>query len=523
MIGRLRRLQRTLRHRITPAAATFPSPYRALAVRRGDGAADQAVQQRRRLTLLFALLFLTSLLGSVLAVRIIRDLTDDEGVVAQAHGILDQTAAVQADLDDVEIDVRTYLLTGDATYRTAYAAERTVMVAGDAQLLAATANDAVQRGRVARLTPLIAQRLTQLQRASDLRAQQHTADAVAALSSATSTRTETSIDALFAQIDAAADHGIADRLRAANDSLVEGQRILIASTIANILLLAALFALIWHTFAAHERHLRAERAARAQVEATLALRDQFLSLASHELRTPLTILLHSVELLDRRVARTVEVDERLREILATIHRQLARLQMLIATMLDVSRIERGQLTIAQKPLDLTDLVRTVVDEMRPTLERHTTELTTPPGPIFVSGDAERLSEVLLNLLDNAGKYSPGGGTIWVEVRPASDWVEVAVTDPGIGIPADAIPHLFERFYRAPPVRSEHIGGMGVGLCIVGEIVALHGGEVAVTSTEGVGSTFTVRLPTIAPEGSEPDAGRAEEHTQGPQARVSEGA
>ena len=461
--------------------------------------------------LLFAPLFLTILMSGVLAVRAIRDLVDDEGDITQAHVVLDQTAAVYTDLSDGEVDVRTYLLTGDATYRIAYVQERTVIATGVAQLQAATANDAAQRGRVARLTPLVAQRLAQLQQASDLRAQQRPADAVAVLRSAESTQTEASIDMLLAQMDAASDRRIADRLRAVNGSLFEGERLLTVTTAANILLLAALFALTWYTFAAHERHLRVERAARAQVEAAMTLRDQFISVASHELRTPLTILLHGMELLERRVSRTVESDERLQQLFATIRRQLARLQTLIETMLDVSRIEHGQLTIAHKPLDLTGLVRTVVDEVRPTLERHTIELTAPPGPIFVSGDAERLSEVLLNLLDNAAKYSPSGGTVRVEMRPAHDWVQVAVTDPGIGIPAEAIPHLFDRFYRAPSVRSEHIGGMGVGLYLVGEIVALHGGAVTVTSTEGVGSTFTVRLPTIAPEASVPAAGCAEDH------------
>src|SRR5262249_42602232 len=154
------------------------------------------------------------------------------------------------------------------------------------RLRVATANDPTQRGRVARLTSLIAQRLAQLQQASDLRAQQRYADAVAVVRSAASTQTNASIDALLAQMDADEDRRIADRVRAKHDRLFEGQSVLIASTIANILLLAALFALIWHTFAAHERYLQAERAARAEVEAALTLRDQFLSVASHELRTP---------------------------------------------------------------------------------------------------------------------------------------------------------------------------------------------------------------------------------------------
>jgi CHASE3 domain sensor protein len=133
---------------------------------------DQTLQQRRRLPLFLAPLFLTILLSGVLAVRTVRDLTDDEGVLAQAHGVLDQVAMVNSGLSGCEFDVSTYLLTSDATYRSAYAAERTVTAAGIARLQAATANDPAQRGRDARLTPLIAQRLALLQQASDLRAPQ---------------------------------------------------------------------------------------------------------------------------------------------------------------------------------------------------------------------------------------------------------------------------------------------------------------------------------------------------------------
>jgi signal transduction histidine kinase len=113
--------------------------------------------------------------------------------------------------------------------------------------------------------------------------------------------------------------------------------------------------------------------------------------------------------------------------------------------------------------------------------------------------------VLHNLLENAIKYSPNGGLIRVEMTRMATEVAISVTDHGMGIPADAVPHLFERFYRAPPVRSEHISGMGIGLYLVAEIVALHGGEVAVSSTEGVGSTFTVRLPIIGADESVPGA------------------
>jgi len=153
-------------------------------------------------------------------------------------------------------------------------------------------------------------------------------------------------------------------------------------------------------------------------------------------------------------------------------------------------------------LDLVTLARAVVDQMRPTSPAHPIKLTAHSDeshPILVYGDALRLEQVLLNLLQNAIKYSPDGGPIRVEVARTSDSATLSVTDSGLGIPEDVLPHLFERFYRAPAARSEHISGMGIGLYVVHEIVAMHGGEVAVASKDGAGTTFVVRLPLAPPQ------------------------
>src|SRR5262249_3439801 len=160
------------------------------------------------------------------------------------------------------------------------------------------------------------------------------------------------------------------------------------------------------------------------------------------------IFVNSVELLERRLARTLQPDERLRESFAAIHRQLARLQSLIGSMFDASYIQRGQLSIVHEPLNFASLVRTVVDDMRPSAPGQRIEVHTPTEALMVRGDAVRLSEVVLNLLHNAIKYSPEGGPIRVEVTRAHDRAVLAVTDFGIGIPPDVVPHLFERFYRA---------------------------------------------------------------------------
>jgi signal transduction histidine kinase len=225
----------------------------------------------------------------------------------------------------------------------------------------------------------------------------------------------------------------------------------------------------------------------------LQTREQFLSIASHELRTPLTSLLGYASLLPQAVARgTGQVDKMTDRIV----RQAQRLNGLIDQLLDVSRLQRGQFVIARHPLDLAALVGQVVDEVRVTLpptSPHTITLTASGGPVVIDGDVERLEQVLHNLLSNALKYSPQGGQVQVQVTHTATEALVDITDQGIGIPTDAQARLFEPFFRAPNVGGQ-ASGFGLGLHIVREIVARHGGRVAVASTEGQGSTFRVVLP-----------------------------
>ena len=246
------------------------------------------------------------------------------------------------------------------------------------------------------------------------------------------------------------------------------------------------------------RLYEAERAARAEAETAVRMRDVFLSIASHELKTPLTSLLGSVQLLQRRVARENSLSERDQRMLELINMQVSRLTRMVRALLDISRIQTGQFSIDRAPIDLCVLARRVVEEAELTLdEQHTLAYRGEDAPLMVDGDALRLEQVLQNLIDNAVKYSPAGGAVQVWVERRGSLACVAVRDQGIGIPADALPYLFERFYRAANADHQHISGLGVGLYVVKEVVTLHAGSVAVESAEGVGSTFTVCLPLRA--------------------------
>jgi PAS domain S-box-containing protein len=247
-----------------------------------------------------------------------------------------------------------------------------------------------------------------------------------------------------------------------------------------------------------EAQLKIEQAARRQMETLVQQRDEFLTVASHELRTPLTALLGNAQLLQRHIKRQSSFSERDQHRIAVIIDQASRLNRMVLALLDLSRLQMGQMTLERAPMDLGALARRVVDEVRPTNNTHTFEYIGPDGPLLIDGDGLRLEQVLQNLVQNAIKYSPTGGPVRVLVEGHADMVSVAVIDEGIGIPAASLPQLFQRFYRAPNAGGGHISGLGVGLYVVKEIVTLHGGRIEVASVEGQGSTFTVWLPASAP-------------------------
>ncbi len=231
-----------------------------------------------------------------------------------------------------------------------------------------------------------------------------------------------------------------------------------------------------------------------EAQQALHARDQFLSIASHELRTPITAILGYAQLVERRLARSSQLEPRNQQALRTMSDQAQRLDRLIRSLLDLSRIQTGQFSLDLGAVDLEELVRRTTETTQPTLTRH--ELTVVGGnaPVLVHGDELRLAQVLQNLIQNAIKYSPEGGAITIHLAHDEQLAHVGVSDQGVGIPAESIPQLFNRFYRASNVEDSPISGMGVGLYVVKEIVMLHGGSIDVESVEGQGSNFTIHLP-----------------------------
>jgi len=244
-----------------------------------------------------------------------------------------------------------------------------------------------------------------------------------------------------------------------------------------------------------ERH-RAERAlseAHARLEEVDRNKSRFLAVLSHELRNPLAPIRNSVYILGRTDGAT-EQARRAKEILA---RQVDHLAKLVDELLDVTRISSGRIELHRTDLDLAALVRSAVEDRRASIEERGLELRVevPAGPVPANGDPTRLSQVVGNLLQNAAKFTPAGGTVALALTLDGDDVELRVRDTGVGIAPELLTPIFEPFTQGPQTLARSEGGLGLGLSLVKALVELHGGAVEARSAgPGTGAEVIVRLP-----------------------------
>jgi CheY-like chemotaxis protein len=222
-------------------------------------------------------------------------------------------------------------------------------------------------------------------------------------------------------------------------------------------------------------------------------KDEFLAMLAHELRNPLAPLSTALHLL-RVDARS---DERL---LAIAERQTQQLSRLVDDLLDVSRITQGKVTLRREPVTLQEIVARALETARPTIEAREQDfrLSLAAEPIGLHADEARLAQVVANLLDNATKYTPAGGTIWLDVERTGQTAVLRVRDAGAGLAPDLLPNVFDLFVQGDRSLARTRGGLGIGLTIVRRLVELHGGRVEARSPGlGQGSEFIVELPAVA--------------------------
>ncbi|HEX4613741.1 MAG TPA: PAS domain S-box protein, partial [Urbifossiella sp.] len=226
-------------------------------------------------------------------------------------------------------------------------------------------------------------------------------------------------------------------------------------------------------------------------------KDDFIALLAHELRNPLAPIRNGLQVI--RLAEDRATRDRSQKMM---DRQLAHMVRMIDDLLDVSRIGRNKMELRRARVALADVVGSAVETARPAIEEAGHELTValPEQPVYLDADLTRLSQVLSNLLTNSAKYTERGGKVWLWAEPRAGEVVVAVRDTGIGIPADAIPNIFDMFSQVDRPTERSTVGLGIGLALVKGLVEMHGGTVSACSDgPGRGSEFTVTLPVIAVE------------------------
>ena len=223
-------------------------------------------------------------------------------------------------------------------------------------------------------------------------------------------------------------------------------------------------------------------------------KDEFLAIVSHELRTPLTAMLGWVRLL-----RTGKLDaKRAASALEVIDRNVTTQATLIEDLLDVSRIITGKMTLDAQPVDMIAVINAAIESVHIAAQTKGIKIRTRLTPIRLVGDPHRLQQVVWNLLSNAVKFTPTGGDVTITLDTTASQAQIQVQDSGIGIEAEFLPYVFERFSQADSSKSRSYGGLGIGLAIVRHLVELHGGRVSVTSAgEGMGAVFTVTIPIKA--------------------------
>jgi len=195
-----------------------------------------------------------------------------------------------------------------------------------------------------------------------------------------------------------------------------------------------------------------------------------------------------------------KIDPEAREALGTVLEETVRLSKIVDQLLAMSRLDAGEAFLELSHFDFSELVRTTVEHMRLLVDEKKLVLKVEAAePVHVEGDPSRLQQVVVNLLDNAIKYTPEGGEVRVSVRAEAEKAVLTITDTGIGISEEAQTQIFERFYRTDKARSRQLGGTGLGLSIVKSIGAAHGGQVTVESAEGRGSIFRFEIPLLSNE------------------------
>jgi len=481
----------------------------------------------RRLAAISAVGLLAIVLNSIVAANGVRSVVAIQQQVTHTQVALAALENVLLTMDSAESGQRGYVITGQTKYLQPYEAAVGNIDSKLAALPGALDMSPEVASRLHTLNLLITEKRQELAQTISLRQEGQTAEALKIISA---DRGQQIMDQIRTEVEALQAHETAvlnTQQQAAERGVVATILAIALATLGDLVLVGFFYVVFYRVVMRRDQRLAVERAALAESERALQVRNQFLSIAAHELKTPLTALSANAQLLQRRLDRNSD-DTQAQRMVGVALNQSQRLNRLISMMLDVTRIEAGQLRIEHRPLQIVALVQQIVDEYATTETQHRVTLTLADpavADVMIEGDDLRLEQVIRNLISNAIKYSPGKDLVAVTVSQRVGWLDIAVRDEGMGVPAEALPHLFEQFYRAPNAQSQEGGGaakiegFGIGLYVAREIVRQHGGELTAQSEREVGSVFTLSLPLTpmampCADGAGPAATGAESSTVG---------
>jgi signal transduction histidine kinase/ActR/RegA family two-component response regulator len=465
--------------------------------------------ERRNLFFFGALLvvLLANVVFSYLAVLALRD---NEQRVQHTYQVLSELDAILTKFRDAGTESRSYQLTGDAIYLAPFHAAVESLNEHTNLMEKLTADNPDHQQLLEPLEQKIRLRLQafdediQVRKSGDMEAVNKSILSVAGRSITEEIRQ------LIAQMKARENLLLQQREAVSKASAQQANFTFIAISLLAAVMLAIFYYQVKRSIAERTALLEAERTARAQaetafraeqearseIEAANRLKDEFLATVSHELRTPLNAILGWARLI-----RTGKLDDDTFErALDTIERNAKSQAQLVEDLLDVSRIISGKLRLDIRPVDLTMVIEAAIDAVRPAADAKDIQIrkVLDPKAGLVSGDPERLQQVIWNLLSNAVKFTPKAGKVEVRLERVNSHIELIVSDNGKGMRADFLPHAFELFRQADGAISRAYGGLGLGLAITRRIVEMHGGAIHADSPgEDQGAIFTVQLPLRA--------------------------
>jgi signal transduction histidine kinase len=459
---------------------------------------EQLAVSRRSLWAMIAIVAAIVVINGCIFLNSVQGLNAREQAVQHSQHVQNALQGLLTTLDDAETGQRGYLLTDDQSYLKPYNTAQATIDADLAQLKGLLRDNPPQEAQLTNLTNIVGQKMAELRQSVQMQQNGDNVGALQLIRSNTGQQLMDQIRTSITSMETQEHQTFLARTAAAKQSLEGITVTFVIGTLALLGMLGLISMLIQQMMQQREDVLATESAAREHAEAAVRLRDDFLSIASHELKTPITAISTSAQLMERQLLRLSQPNDRLTQLVDVQLRQTKRLKLLIEGMLDVSRIGTGHFAVNRAPFDVVAQIRPIVNELAVSDAEHTLTLHAPPT-LTLDADEARLEQVWYNLLQNAIKYSPEGGAVRINVTAEGDNARIIISDQGIGIPANAMGHLFEAYYRAPNTDTPErkIKGIGVGLFVTRQIVIAHGGTITAESEEGEGTTFTIELPIHA--------------------------